>query len=76
MLPHRQPPQTLTLLSICHLAVAMQILVVLGISAGADGLRSWLFQSAAERVMFRLRTRLFAALLRQEVGLLLLLLLG
>ena len=41
---------------------------MLAISACADGLRSWLFQSAAERVMFRLRTRLFAALLSQEVG--------
>jgi ABC-type multidrug transport system fused ATPase/permease subunit len=40
--------------------------VVVGGVAG--GLRSWLFQGAAERVMYRLRTGLFATLMAQEVG--------
>jgi hypothetical protein len=46
----------------------LQILGVVVASGAADGLRSWLFQSAAERVMYHLRVHLFAALLQQEVG--------
>jgi ABC-type multidrug transport system fused ATPase/permease subunit len=46
----------------------VQTVAVIIASGVAGALRSWLFQSAAERVMFRLRTRLFAALLQQEVG--------
>lgn len=45
-----------------------EVVAVVCVSGVAGGLRSWLFQSAAERVMFRLRSRLFAALLAQEVG--------
>lgn len=41
--------------------------MVVAVTGAADGLRSWLFQSAAERVMYRLRVRLFGALLQQEV---------
>ena len=48
------------------LLILSQILAVVAAGAAADGGRSWLFQSASERVMFRLRARLFAALLHQE----------
>jgi hypothetical protein len=34
----------------------------------AGGLRTWLFQRAAERVMWRLRVSLFQSLISQEVG--------
>ena len=44
---------------------ALAVVAAGGVTSGASG---WLFASAAERVMFRLRARLFGALLRQEVG--------
>jgi hypothetical protein len=45
-----------------------QVVAVVLVGGAAGGLRQWLFQSAAERVMFRLRCGLFEQLLRQEVG--------
>lgn len=45
-----------------------QVAAVVVISGVAGGVRQWLFQAAAERVMCALRVRLFAALLAQEVG--------
>jgi hypothetical protein len=44
------------------------VLVIVLAAGAADAARSWLFGSAAERVMYRLRVRLYNALLRQEVG--------
>ena len=48
--------------------ILAQIIAVVVLGGVAGGLRSWLFQSAAERVMYRLRVRLFQSLVNQEVG--------
>ena len=48
--------------------ILFQIIAVVVLGGVAGGLRSWLFQSAAERVMYRLRVRLFKSLVNQEVG--------
>ncbi|DBB11348.1 TPA: hypothetical protein ACH3X3_006772 [Trebouxia sp. C0006] len=45
-----------------------KILIVLAVGGVASGLRSWLFNSAAERVMCNLRHRLFSHLMNQEIG--------
>ncbi|KAK9807462.1 hypothetical protein WJX73_010304 [Symbiochloris irregularis] len=45
-----------------------EILAILAIGGVASGLRGWLFNSAAERVMNRLRVRLFSHLAMQEIG--------
>ena len=45
--------------------ILLQIIAVVVVGGVAGGVRGWLFQSAAERVMYRLRIRLFAALLQQ-----------
>ncbi|KAK9828398.1 hypothetical protein WJX81_003942 [Elliptochloris bilobata] len=45
-----------------------QILGILAIGGVATGIRSWLFNSAAERVMWQLRNRLFQRLVEQEIG--------
>jgi ABC-type multidrug transport system fused ATPase/permease subunit len=49
-------------------AILAQIIAVVVVGGVAGGLRSWLFQSAAERVMYLLRVRLFQSLMQQEVG--------
>lgn len=46
----------------------MQVVGVVVVGGVAGGFRTWLFQSAAERVMFKLRVDLFASLLGQEIG--------
>ena len=49
-----------------------EILVILAVGGLASGMRAWLFQGAAERVMARLRSRLFSHLMGQgeaDVGL-------
>ncbi|GAB4815223.1 hypothetical protein N2152v2_002269 [Parachlorella kessleri] len=48
--------------------ILAQIIAVVVLGGVAGGLRSWLFQSAAERVMYRLRVNLFKSLVNQEVG--------
>lgn len=45
-----------------------KILIVLAVGGVASGFRSWLFNSAAERVMCNLRHRLFSHLMDQEIG--------
>uniref|UniRef100_A0A383WD81 Uncharacterized protein n=1 Tax=Tetradesmus obliquus TaxID=3088 RepID=A0A383WD81_TETOB len=44
------------------------VLAVMGAAGLASGLRAYLFNSAAERVMCRLRVRLFTQLVQQEVA--------
>ncbi|WIA16896.1 hypothetical protein OEZ85_013823 [Tetradesmus obliquus] len=44
------------------------VLAVMGAGGLASGLRAYLFNSAAERVMCRLRVRLFTQLVQQEVA--------
>lgn len=48
--------------------ILLQTLAVVAVGGAADGVRSWLFRSAAERLVCRLRVRLFTTLLLQEVG--------
>ncbi|KAK9862646.1 hypothetical protein WJX84_007363 [Apatococcus fuscideae] len=45
-----------------------EILGILAVGAIGSGMRSWLFNGAAERVMCRLRSRLFGHLMSQEIG--------
>ena len=52
----------------CIAEVLYKILVILSVGGLASGLRAWLFNSAAERVMARLRFRLFSHLMGQEMG--------
>lgn len=44
------------------------IMLVLAVGGIAAGLRGWLFESAAERVMWRLRTKLFKKVLSQDMS--------
>ncbi len=46
----------------------VEILAILAVGGVASGLRAWLFDSAATRVMARLRMRLFNSLMAQEMG--------
>ena len=46
----------------------VEVLAILLIGGVASGMRSWLFDSAASRVMARLRSRLFTSLMAQEIG--------
>eukprot|EP00884_Botryococcus_braunii_P016113 jgi/Botrbrau1/3185/Bobra.37_2s0015.1 len=46
----------------------LEILAILAVGGLATGIRSWLFNGAAERVMWALRNRLFARLINQEIG--------
>jgi ABC-type multidrug transport system fused ATPase/permease subunit len=48
--------------------VLYEILVILSVGGLASGLRAWLFNCASERVMARLRFRLFSHLMGQEMG--------
>eukprot|EP00887_Chlorella_sp_A99_P000339 scaffold13.g339.t1 len=48
--------------------ILLLIAAVTVVGGASGGMRTWLFQSAAERVMFRLRCRLFAAIVAQEIG--------
>ena len=48
--------------------ILVVIVAVTLVGAVSSGLRSWLFQSAAEHVMYKLRTRVFSAILAQEMG--------
>ncbi|MEW5304479.1 MAG: hypothetical protein WDW36_007089 [Sanguina aurantia] len=48
--------------------VLVLILAVLLVGGFSGGLRTWLMDSAAERVMCRLRVRLFQSIMRQEVA--------
>ncbi|KAK9823789.1 hypothetical protein WJX72_005523 [[Myrmecia] bisecta] len=45
-----------------------EILGILAVGGVANGIRAWLFNGAAERVMCRLRSRLFKSLIGQEIG--------
>jgi len=49
-------------------ALLVEILAILAVGGVASGLRAWLFDSAATRVMARLRMRLFSSLMAQEMG--------
>mmetsp|Transcript_17526 Transcript_17526/g.52590 ORF Transcript_17526/g.52590 Transcript_17526/m.52590 type:complete len:687 (+) Transcript_17526:397-2457(+) len=46
----------------------VEIIIILAVGGVASGLRAWLFNGAAERVMARLRARLFRHLMSQELG--------
>ncbi|CAK0787881.1 hypothetical protein CVIRNUC_011103 [Coccomyxa viridis] len=46
----------------------LQIIGILAVGAVFTGIRSWLFNASAERVMWRLRSRLFEHIIHQEVG--------
>jgi ABC-type multidrug transport system fused ATPase/permease subunit len=48
--------------------VLYKILIILSVGGLASGMRAWLFNSASERVMARLRFRLFSHLMGQEMG--------
>ena len=48
--------------------ILYEVLAILAVGSVASGIRGWLFDSAACRVMARLRTRLFASLMAQEMG--------
>lgn len=47
---------------------SLQVLAVLAAGGLAGGLRAWLFGSAAQRVMTKLRTKLFRRIMDQEVA--------
>jgi ABC-type multidrug transport system fused ATPase/permease subunit len=49
-------------------AVALQLVLVAALSGGTSGVRAYLFNSASERVVARVRSRLFRALLRQDMA--------
>ena len=49
-------------------ALLIRVLAIAVVGGVAGGLRAYLFQSASERVVYRIRTRLFGRLLEQEVG--------
>ena len=57
----------LTVGALCA-ALLVEILAILAVGGVASGLRAWLFDSAATRVMARLRMRLFSSLMSQEMG--------
>ena len=48
--------------------ILLEVLLILAVGAVASGIRAWLFDSAACRVMARLRIRLFTSLMAQEMG--------
>ncbi|EIE23519.1 putative ABC transporter [Coccomyxa subellipsoidea C-169] len=45
-----------------------QIIGILAVGGVATGIRSWLFNASAEKVMWRLRNNLFSHIILQEVG--------
>ena len=49
-------------------AVALQLVGLAALSGATGGIRAYLFNSASERVVARLRSKLFRALLRQDMG--------
>lgn len=49
----------------CCAEVLYEILIILAVGGVCSGLRAWLFNGAAERVMARLRSRMFSHLMGQ-----------